>query len=95
MAGKFLIYWTLQAVWIYLTLLPVIVLNGTARNKGEPLKHRASELNYLARQWTHWYSGCKHCLPLCPAAYVMSSLMHPQGGKGGGVNFALQQWSSL
>jgi hypothetical protein len=35
LAAKFFIYWTLQAVWVYLTLLPVIVLNGTARNKGE------------------------------------------------------------
>jgi steroid 5-alpha reductase family enzyme len=32
--AKFFVYWTLQAVWIYVTLLPVIVLNGTQRNKG-------------------------------------------------------------
>lgn len=32
--AKFLIYWSLQAVWIYVTLLPVTVLNGTERNKG-------------------------------------------------------------
>ena len=36
-AAKFFIYWTLQAVWVYVTLLPVIVLNGTERNKGEDL----------------------------------------------------------
>ena len=35
-AAKFLIYWSLQAVWIYVTLLPVTVLNGTERNKGKP-----------------------------------------------------------
>ena len=35
-AAKFFIYWTLQAVWIYVTLLPDTVLNGTERNKGRP-----------------------------------------------------------
>lgn len=36
-AARYFIYWTLQAVWIYVTLLPVLVLNGTERNKGAAL----------------------------------------------------------
>ena len=33
---KFFVYWSLQAVWVFLTLSPVAVLNGTAHNSGEP-----------------------------------------------------------
>ncbi|BDA48013.1 hypothetical protein COCOBI_11-2700 [Coccomyxa sp. Obi] len=31
---KYLIYWTLQAVWVWVTLLPVIILNGSDHNPG-------------------------------------------------------------
>ncbi|KAK9807023.1 hypothetical protein WJX72_010903 [[Myrmecia] bisecta] len=31
---KYWVYWTFQAVWVFLTLLPVTVLNATAANPG-------------------------------------------------------------
>ncbi len=33
-AVKYLIYWTVQAVWVWVTLLPVIILNGSEHNPG-------------------------------------------------------------
>jgi hypothetical protein len=31
-AVKFWVFWTLQAVWVWVTLLPVMILNGNANN---------------------------------------------------------------
>lgn len=31
-AVKFWVFWTLQAVWVWVTLLPVMILNGSANN---------------------------------------------------------------
>lgn len=33
-AVKYLIYWLIQGVWVFVTLLPVIILNGSANNPG-------------------------------------------------------------
>ena len=35
-AVKFWVFWTLQAVWVWVTLLPVMILNGCAHNPGKP-----------------------------------------------------------
>lgn len=34
---KFWIYWTVQAVWVWVTLLPVIILNGSDHNPSTSL----------------------------------------------------------
>ena len=31
-AVKFWVFWTLQAAWVWVTLLPVMILNGSANN---------------------------------------------------------------
>ncbi len=36
-AVKFWVFWTLQAVWVWVTLLPVMILNGCAHNPSKPL----------------------------------------------------------
>lgn len=33
-AVKFFVVWTGQAVWVWVTLLPVLILNSTERNPG-------------------------------------------------------------
>lgn len=48
---KFFVFWTLQAVWVFITLSPVAVLNGTAHNSGE---HRR------AGNSMHIYTLCCH-----------------------------------
>lgn len=35
-AVKFWVFWTLQAVWVWVTLLPVMILNGCANNPSAP-----------------------------------------------------------
>eukprot|EP00803_Ostreobium_quekettii_P005900 evm.model.scf_59.1 EVM.evm.TU.scf_59.1 scf_59:414-3131(-) len=32
--GQYFVYWTLQAVWVWVCSLPVILLNGASRNPG-------------------------------------------------------------
>ena len=53
-AVKFWVFWTLQAVWVWVTLLPVMILNGCANNpskypRASPSPH-ASPLSFVLIQ---------------------------------------------
>ncbi|CAJ0965149.1 unnamed protein product [Ranitomeya imitator] len=50
--GMFFVYWTVQGIWIFVTLLPSLMLNLETRNKPLGLK------DYLG--WTLWTLGFSH-----------------------------------
>ena len=53
-AVKFWVFWTLQAVWVWVTLLPVMILNGCANN---PSAHLASLLLLNLRISSTWLAA--------------------------------------
>ena len=80
-AGTFLVYWLLQGVWVWVTLLPVVIVNSSPRDlpSAPPSSVVLQECLRVPLQGPHRHTGddCSHVL----SARTLKSA-HAQGCAG-------------